>query len=319
MKTFRITENDSQQRVDKFLQKAVPRLPKSLLYKSIRLKKIKLNGKRCEISTRLCVGDTLSLYLNDEFFEPLTQDTAFYSAPVQLEVVYEDENLLLVNKPAGLVVHESDDEAVDTLINRIQHYLFQKGEYQPVQENSFRPALCNRIDRNTSGIVIAAKNAATLRVMNQKIKDRELKKLYLCILHGTLERKSGTLTGYLRKDSEKNQVTIYSSARPGAKTILTKYRILEETRSFSLAQVELLTGRTHQIRAHFAWIGHPLLGDTKYGTSRQNQATGHHFQALCAYKLVFEFTTDAEHLEYLNHHEFQIDTEDFYEQFFRLP
>lgn len=319
MKSFFITENDSNQRVDKFLQKAVPRLPKSLLYKSIRLKKIKLNGKRCEISTRLAVGDTLTLYLNDEFFEPITQDTAFFSAPVQLEVVYEDENLLLVNKPAGLVVHESDEETVDTLINRIQHYLYQKGDYLPEEENSFRPALCNRIDRNTSGIVIAAKNAATLRVMNQKIKDRELKKLYLCILHGILKQKSGTLTGYLRKDSEKNQVTVFASPHPGAKTILTKYRILEETSSYSLAQVDLLTGRTHQIRAHFAWIGHPLLGDTKYGTNRQNRATGHRFQALCAYKLIFEFKTDAEHLNYLNHHEFQIDTEEFYEQFFQLP
>ena len=300
MRSFQINANDSGQRVDKFITKAVPLLPQPLLYKSIRLKRIKLNGKRCEISTRLAEGDLLELYLNDEFFDAPSPELIFLRAPTALDILYEDENLLLVDKKPGLVVHEDESGRPDTLINRIQHYLYDKGEYLPEQEHSFAPALCNRIDRNTGGIVIAAKNAPTLRVLNQKIKDRELQKLYLAVIHGQLKQKSGVLKAFLTKADDENRVTVTNTPSPGGRTILTKYRVLAENGRFSLIEVDLLTGRTHQIRAHFAFLGHPLLGDAKYGFARDNRGTSYKYQALYAYQLVFRFQSGAEHLEYLN-------------------
>lgn len=306
MRSFIINQNDAGQRVDKFITKAVPLLPQPLLYKYIRLKRIKLWGKRCEISTRLAVGDELCLYINDEFFAELNHTETFKFAPTSLSILYEDDNILLVDKQPGLVVHEDESGQPDTLINRIQHYLYEKGAYNPLDEHSFAPALCNRIDRNTGGIVIAAKNAPALRILNQKIKDRELSKLYLAIVHGRLENLSTTLEAYLVKDSNENKVTVTRQKTPESRTILTKYRVLDENERYSLVEVDLLTGRTHQIRAHFAFIGHPLLGDTKYGFARENKGTGYKFQALYAYKLSFCFSTDAGPLEYLNRKEFSV-------------
>ncbi len=298
MKEFQIEKNDAGQRLDKFIAKAIPKLPKSLLYKYIRIKRIKLNGKRCEISDKLAVGDILSCYVSDEFFAAESKRPEFMLAPSTLDVVYEDENLLLCNKPAGLLVHEGNDWCADTLIARIQHYLYKKGDYDPAAESSFVPALCNRIDRNTCGIVIAAKNAATLRVLNDKIKDRELEKKYLCVVKGTPKKGAGVLEHFILKNEKTNTVETLSSPVPGAKTAKTKYTVLASHDGMSLVEAELLTGRTHQIRAQFAAIGHPLIGDTKYGKA----ADGHGFtwQALCSYKLTFRFEEDAEHLAYLD-------------------
>ncbi|WP_312642366.1 RluA family pseudouridine synthase [Hydrogenoanaerobacterium sp.] len=306
MRSFSINSNDAGQRVDKFITKAVPRLPQTLLYKYIRLKRIKLNHKRCEISTRLNEGDLLEMYINDEFFSDVALEYEFKLAPTTLDIVYEDENILLIDKKPGLVVHEDESGQPDTLINRIQHYLFAKGEFSPEEEHSFSPALCNRIDRNTGGIVIAAKNAPTLRVLNQKIKDRELTKLYLAVIHGILEKKAATLEAYLSKDSNENKVRVTKYKTPETRTILTKYQVLAENSRFSLVEVDLLTGRTHQIRAHFAFIGHPLLGDTKYGFARDNKGTTYKYQALYSHKLIFNFITDAGHLEYLNGKKFAV-------------
>ena len=316
MKTFLISPNDAGQRVDKFLQKAVPLLPPALLYKSIRLKRIKLNGKRCAISDRLAEGDELALYLNDEFFGGGDGAPLFLRAPTALDVVYEDENLLLVDKRPGLIVHEDDEHQTDTLINRILHYLYEKGEYDPAREQSFAPALCNRIDRNTGGIVIAAKTAPALRTLNQKIKDRELEKRYLCIVHGAMPKPADTLKGFLRKDERRNQAEIFDHPVPGGRTILTRYRVLGQRGRFSLLEVELLTGRTHQIRAHLASIGHPLLGDAKYGFARDNRDTGYRFQALYSYKLTFAFRTDAGPLGYLDGRTFEAKEIWFRDDFF---
>lgn len=296
MQTIIINQNDADQRLDKFLQKTFPGLPSSAMYKYIRKKRIKVNHKRAEISTRLQIGDKVELYIGDDFLQKPSKDKTYQTLSPKLSVAYEDDHILIVEKPFGLVAHEDAGERVHTLVNYIKAYLYQKGEYRPEEEHSFTPALCNRIDRNTGGLVIAAKTAEGLRVMNQKIKDKELQKQYLCILHGTPEPKEGTLQGYLYKDCEKNKVTVFSAPKEGAKNAVTKYRVLEEKASYSLAEITLITGRTHQIRAHMASVGHPLFGDVKYGAPKQNNT----YQALYSYRLQFQFTTPAGNLDSLN-------------------
>ncbi len=300
MRTLYIKENDAGQRLDKFLSKAVKALPKSLMYKSIRTKKIKVNRKRTEIGYILNVGDTVELFLAEEFFSDNAAEEAFMKLTPRLDVVYEDENIMLLDKRPGLIVHSDDKEDVNTLISHVKAYLYRKGEYKPEDEQSFAPALCNRIDRNTGGIVIAAKNAEALRVMNEKIKNDELSKFYLAAVHGRLPKKSDTLTGYLKKDASNNIVDIIKAPRQGYKQIITKYRVVEERHELSLVEVELVTGRTHQIRAHFSSIGHPLLGDGKYGVNRDDKKLGYKFQALYAYKLEFRFKTKGTALDYLD-------------------
>ena len=300
MKSFTIAKNDAGQRLDKFITKAVPLLPQGLMYKYIRTKRIKVNSKRSEISYKLVEGDTVDMYINDEFFAPAKEHFDFLSASKKLDIIYEDENILLLNKKVGLLSHPDDTEYNDTLITRVKRYLYEKGEYDPRDEQSFTPSLVNRIDRNTGGIVIAAKNAESLRILNQKLKDRELEKYYLCVIHGSMKQKSGVLEGWLTKDEKKNKVTVSERRTEDAKQIRTKYAVLAENGGLSLVEVELLTGRTHQIRAHFASVGHPLLGDGKYGSNALNKPLGYKKQFLYSYKLKFAFTTDAGILEYLN-------------------
>lgn len=307
MKSFTIEKNDSNQRLDKYLTKSFPNLPKTLMYKYIRIKRIKVNGKRAEISTKLNIGDVVDMYINDEFFVQKETVYDFMKAPKNIDIVYEDENIILLNKKVGILSHPDDREFIDTLIGRVKRYLYEKSEWQPDAENSFTPALVNRIDRNTSGIVICAKTAEALRILNQKMKDRELHKLYLCIVHGKPKKDTDTLEGYLVKDEKKNKVFVSKKCSDESKFIKTKYKVLGSKNGLSLLEVDLLTGRTHQIRAHMASIGHPLLGDGKYGTNDLNKKLGYKKQCLCSYKLIFDFTTDAGELEYLNKKEFTID------------
>ena len=317
MREYTINRNDAGQRLDKYLSKAFPLLPQSLMYKYIRSKRIKVNSKRAEISYKLCEGDVVSLYINDEFFEPAEPKYDFLKAGKSIEIVYEDENILLIDKPAGLLSHPDEGEYNDTAVTRIKRYLYEKGEYQPDSELSFAPALVNRIDRNTSGIIIAAKNAEALRILNQKLKDREMHKLYLCVVLGKPEKQSGILTGFLEKNEKQNRVYVSNREKSGAKQISTKYTVLGSKKGLSLLEVELLTGRTHQIRAHFASCGHPLLGDGKYGTNEQNKKFGgYKKQFLYSYKLIFDFKTDAGVLGYLNGREFTVKNVWFREAFF---
>ena len=304
--TITVTKNDAGQRLDKFLTKTYRNLPMSLLYKAVRKKDIRLNGKRCEASSRLSEGDQVYLFLPDDALEIAPPTYEFMHASKALDIVYEDDHVMLLNKKAGLLVHPDDREFADTLIFRVQRYLYEKGEYDPADEQSFAPALVNRIDRNTSGIVIAAKTAAALRILNQKLKDREIEKFYLCIVHGKMPKREDTLEAFLEKNESQNRVYISDTQKQGARTIRTRYRVLEEKNGFSLLEIHLLTGRTHQIRAHLASIGHPLLGDGKYGTNAINKGTGFNKQALCSYRLQFAFTSDADELNYLNGKEFTL-------------
>jgi len=316
MKELKIGPNDAGQRLDRFLAKAIPLLPASLAQKYIRIKRIKCNGARTERDTRLKEGDVLQLYINDEFFDKPREDNAYLTvANPKLNIVYEDEHILLVDKRPGLAVHPHDGaEYGRTLIDHIQSYLYQKREWRPREENAFTPALCNRIDRNTGGIVIAAKTADALRIMNQKIKDRELDKRYLAIVEGTPKSRDGSLKGYLFKDAKKNKVFVTDKPQPGSKTCQTNYRTLVTKQGLSLIECELITGRTHQIRAQFAHAGHPLLGDGKYG--KLDKRFDRTYQALYSYKLTFTFSTDAGVLEHLNGKTFQVQNVDFVQEYF---
>ena len=313
MRIIKIKKNDAGQRLDKFLSKAVCGLPASLMYKYIRTKKIKVNRKRAEQNYFLCEGDEIQLFIRDEFFESPEKDTGALSRITpKISVVYEDENIILCNKRPGVLVHEDEGAGDNTLIMHIKAYLYRKGEYDPQDEQSFAPALCNRIDRNTGGIVIAAKNAEALRVMNQKIKDDEIRKFYICAVHGNMERDRETLTGYLKKDAKNNTVKVSDKAIDGYKNIITKYRTLTRHGGSSLLEVELVTGRTHQIRAHMAHIGHPLLGDGKYGINKSDKGKGYKYQALYSYRLIFDFADNSGALGYLKGREVSMSPEDIW-------
>ncbi len=313
MRIIKIGKNDAGQRLDKFLSKAVKGLPNSMMYKSIRTKKIKVNRKRTEQSYVLAEGDEIQLFIRDEFFDSPEKDCGAIARIVpKLNILYEDENIMLLNKRPGVLVHEDADGGENTLIMHIQAYLYGKGEYDPESEQSFAPSLCNRIDRNTGGIVIAAKNAAALRDMNAKIKAGEIRKHYLCLVHGIPPKKSDIMHAYLRKDSKSNTVEVRGKYFDGAKEIVTGYTVIERRGDTSLLEIELFTGRTHQIRAHMAHIGCPLVGDGKYGINKEDRSKGFKYQALYSYKLVFPKTKAENSLSYLEGREFELDKKDIW-------
>ena len=322
MREFIINSNDAGQRLDKFVQKAVKGMPVSLMYKAIRLKKIKVNRKRAEQKQILCQGDVVQMFLNEDLFSDKVTDNELMQIKTDLNIVYEDENLLICDKAPGILVHSGDGDGKEsgvgdagdrnTLVYHIQAYLAQKGEYDPKKENSFAPALCNRIDRNTGGMVISAKNAQTLRDVNERIKNNKITKKYLCVVHGSLPRKTDTLCDFLIKDSKNNKVKVLKRKTAGAKEIITKYQVLayNKERDLSLVEVELVTGRTHQIRAHLSSIGNPLLGDGKYGINERDRKLGYKHQALYSYFLAFEATDDS--LSYMNGRNIKVKKESIY-------
>lgn len=289
MKQFIINSNDAGQRLDKFITKSTGSIPGSLIYKYLREKRIKVNRKKKEASYRLIEGDIVEMYIPDEFF--CEKEELFRYIVPSLEVVYEDENILLASKAPGMSCQPDSDQKEGTLIDHVKAYLYKKGDYDPDAEASFAPALCNRIDRNTAGLVICAKNAASLRTVNAMIKDRRIRKRYLALVHGRLPEKHATLKHFLKKNSAENMVRVYTSPQKGALTALTEYEVLryDKTRDISLIEVELHTGRTHQIRAQMSFIGNPLVGDGKYGVNREDRKAGFSYQALFSHSVEFLF------------------------------
>lgn len=317
MRAFTIGKNDAEQRLDRFLAKAIPLLPASLAQKYVRIKRIKVNGARAARDQRLCEGDLVECYVNDEFFDAPDENNVYLTivAP-KLHIIYEDENIVLLDKPAGMLCHPGEGAGGATLIDHLLAWLYQKREWRPRDENAFTPALCNRIDRNTSGLVIAAKNAEALRILNEKIRDREISKRYLCVCLGRPEPPKGRIECVLRKDERENKMRVYHHAVPDGRSAVTLYDTLETRGELSLVEVELLTGRTHQIRASLADTGHPLLGDGKYGMGALNRKYGETAQLLCSYRLCFDFPTDAGCLAYLKGREFAAETPPFRQKYF---
>ena len=315
MKKFVVNDNDSGQRVDKFVTKALPDLPKSMMYRLIRKKDIKINGKRCEISDRLNAGDIVTIYVKDEVSAEKNHDMSFLKCSPYLDIVFEDENVLIVNKPVGLDSHSNGSPMTDTLIDKIKHYLYNKKEFDPESEHSFAPALCSRLDRNTCGLVTAAKNAAALRELNEAIRSGNIHKIYHCVTVKPLPAKEDILTAYHQKDESRSLVKISDSPIDGFKPIKTGYRVLAEKTPLFLVEVTLYTGRTHQIRAHLAQIGAPMLGDGKYGSVALNKRYGVFRQALCAYSLIFSMPKGSK-LEYLNDMSVCAPAPDFENKFF---
>ncbi len=278
-------------RLDKYLMEQFPPLSVGRLNKALRENKIKLNGKKQPLSTRVQMGDEIKLFIPDQQLGLVEPDgPSFLRCAYPAKVVYEDDQLLIVNKPAGLPV--SDDAATDTLIQRVLLHLYNKGEYVPGK--GFEPQLCHRLDTGTSGLVLVAKTARSLSLLTALIKERSVKKEYLCVTFGRPKPEKATLNDYLSKDSEKGRVRIGDKHLPDAKPIETRYETLSVSGRLALLRVELITGRTHQIRAHLASIGCPILGDSKYGNNTANREFRFKYQALCAWRLTFPTLPDPE-------------------------
>lgn len=283
MRIITVSRNDAGQRLDKFLQKLMPDCPKGMLYKLIRKKDIRLNGSRCKGDEQLCEGDAVRIFAKDEFFAKPEASHGFHGASGKLHIIHEDENILLLHKPSGMYAHGGENGAA-SLLDEVQKYLYDKGEFDPSAEQTFSPALCNRIDRNTEGLVIAAKNAAALRCMNEAIRDRHVHKQYLAIVSSPLPERHAVCKAYLKKDERQHQVTVRDDAPDASwKQIVTEYEVLADRGQMQLVLVTLHTGRTHQIRAHLAHLGAPLLGDPKYSRERSREEN----QCLCAWALRF--------------------------------
>lgn len=307
MKEFIVDAQSDGKRADRWLSQTAPSLSAGMIQKYIRLGRVKQNNKAVKKDTRLSKGDLMQVYLGDECFEkPKASHPMLENFKYRLQIVYEDDNLLLVHKPAGLVCHPDDQEKVNTLIQHARAYLYQKGAWDGEEKSPFAPALCNRIDRFTGGLVMIAKNQTALKRLDLAVRNREISKRYLCIVHGRLNHSEGVLDHYLLKEEGKKKVQVLKKPHPAAQRAMTGYRVLEERGGLSLVSCELFTGRTHQIRAQFAFIGHPLLGDGQYGNAKQDKAYGRTFQALYANELTFLFQADPGPLGNLQNQTFSI-------------
>ena len=298
MKEIQINGNDSGQRLDKFLSKYMNKLPSSMLYKGLRKNCVRINGKHEKNpSAILKEGDLLTLYFKDEFF---SSPAKFIPIKYDIDIIYEDENIIIINKRPGISVHAEDKNDKITLIDMVKSYLYDTKEYNPEKEHSFSPAFCSRLDKNTGGLITCAKNASALRELNEQIKKHNVQKYYTCIAEGKFDKKHDILKDYLTRGDK--SVTVSSDS--GDKEIITEYEVLKEFRLHSLLKITLHTGRTHQIRAHLAYYGHPLAGDKKYGSVIP---TKFKYQALYCTGLIFNFDKECTVLKYLSGKNFELD------------
>lgn len=306
MRSIIIDKNLSNKRIDKVLKQVFPNTPMSAFYKAFRKKDIKVNGIRIKEDYTVSENDKVEVYIIDSLLEaPPAKD---FKINKGFSVVYEDSNLLIVDKDQGVPVHPDREQSANTLIDLVQSYLQEKGEYDSGNPNAFAPSLCHRLDRNTGGLVLIAKNGYTLKMMSDFIKDKEVRKFYQCYVKGPMPKKSEELKAFLFKDERKSRVFISDRKVPDSLEIITRYRTLDyhPDKDISRLEVELVTGRTHQIRAHLAHIGHPIIGDGKYGTNAINRPLGAKQQMLWAYKLVFDFREGGS-LNYLKGQTFQVE------------
>lgn len=312
MQTIKINKNDTNLRIDNFLHLTFPNLKKSKIYQAIREKKIKVNNKKTSYDYRTILNDEIQIYLPDEL---LTKNKiSVVSNHQDFDVVYEDDNIMIVNKHPGIVVHSDQNNEQNTLINQVINYLINKHEYDPNLENHFCPSLINRLDRNTFGLLIVAKNHHSLNILNKKMKNREIHKFYCCWVFGLVkDKKIHKCQAYLTKNSTNNTVKITNHPYNNhSKKILTSFRCIKTHENYSLLEVELLTGRTHQIRAHLNYLGLPIVGEQKYNSKeikKQNRKFKH--QLLCSYKIYFDFKTPSGILDYLNHRTYNLPTNMF--------
>lgn len=303
MKSYTAQKNEHGVRLSRFVESVTINFPASLMHKSFRNKRIKINGKKAEPDYRICENDLIELYINDEFFKNEAKAAIKPKKAVNLNIIYEDENIAVIYKPAHILCH-SDNTGDADLASSFVEYLTQKGEYNPVNEISFTPALCNRLDRGTEGLVIAAKNYAALRDMNAIIKNDYLDKFYNCICLGGI--KSGKYTAYLKHFEKDNKAVVKDIFEYGYKQIITEIYHLKTKNPFTLYKIKLITGRTHQIRAHLSHLGAPVLGDIKYGNRKINAQYNVKTQALCATRIVFKEIPQENCLSYLSEKSIQL-------------
>ena len=292
MKQFTINENEAGQRFDKYLAKLLREAPKSFCYKMLRKKNITLNGAKASGNEKLNAGDEIRLFLSDETFAKFARGEPAPRASTKLDILYEDTDVLLVNKPASML-SQPDDTGEPSLVEYVTGYLLDTGSLTEAELATFRPSVCNRLDKNTSGIVAAGKSLAGLQELSALFHDRSIHKDYLCIVKGVLTD-GQHIRGWLHKDPRTNKVQIFPDARSEAQLIETVYTPLGNNGRATLLKVRLITGRTHQIRAHLAAEGYPLMGDAKYGNQGFNRQAreryGLRHQLLHAWRLTFPET-----------------------------
>ncbi len=288
MQSIIVSKNEANQRLDKLLAKYLNKAPKSFLYKMLRKKNITLNGKKADGSEKLSECDEIKLFLADETIEKFSE-VSVDEVEEEIQIIYEDENILLINKEIGMLSQKAEQTDI-SLVECIISYMLKSNQLTKEELRSFKPSICNRLDRNTSGLVVAGKTLIGLQTMAQLFKDRTIDKYYHCIVKGKVEHQQ-RIEGYLYKDEKTNKVSITDRPVEGADPIATEYVPLKSNDTYTLLQVKLITGKTHQIRAHLQSIGHPIIGDHKYGNRSVNELIKKQFslenQLLHAYSLRF--------------------------------